>query len=92
MSRCPLVVGASRIEELSHPADIGDGDGVFFPVARCPTLDRAEGIDDRCRCEAGVLGSGELEQFATAVVLKQRCDIETVASDSQLLWEAGARR
>jgi hypothetical protein len=45
-------------------------DAVFVPFARCQTADRAEGVDERCRCEAGVLGSGELEQFAAAVVLK----------------------
>jgi len=35
-------------------------DAVFVPVARCQTADRAEGVDERCRCEAGVLGNGEL--------------------------------
>jgi len=53
-------------------------DAVFVPVARCQTADRAEGVDERCRCEAGVLGNGELEQFAGAVVIKQRGDIEIV--------------
>ena len=53
-------------------------DAVFVPVARCQTADRAEGVDERCRCEAGVLGNGELEQFAGAVVIKQRGDIELV--------------
>ena len=38
------------VEELSHSANTGEVDAVFFPVATCQTVDCAEGGYERCCC------------------------------------------